>query len=1075
MPSNINIITKGKFYLVVLGILLGMAEIHAQIGVGANFGIEADAYSGDITSGVNTDDWFYNGLTGAGVVDEATALANGYAAQLAAGNNIAFDLRQSIPNYATNSGYIWYSTRYGRDYTNASSNDLTTFAGGKNGDNPSTAWGNSPGPVPAKTDIVDSGVHMRRNGINVIDDLWVDLMISTLASSGNHFVDFELFVSEIATTATGFTNSGSQEGHTAWTFDASGNVTKIGDMVIGFSYGGSGVTGLEVRLWVDRSLFNPGSSPGGTSTFTWGSNIDGGSTYGYGQIVVPAGALLNNVNALATTAPPWGTTNTSGYTTNYGSGYFAEVGINFTQLGFDPRALFGSGAACDAPFSAIMAKSRTSSSFTSSLKDFAGPYDFLGSAAGTQVNTTITDPGNFDSCTTGETFTLQAEFLSSSAEYVWYSLTPGVVFPANGLSQISGTGMDNVLIDTPGDYQLGIAPLAGCTPATDPNDIISIRTIPCAAADAYSTAKDVTLNVSAASGLLANDVDDDPSDVLSVNTTPVAGTSNGTLTLFADGRFTYVPNAGFVGADSFTYQVCDSYGLCDTANVSIIISNDSDGDSIPDKTDLDDDNDGIPDTDELNTIINNSQPICGGETVLDFSTTAVLESGTALQQGAVYRIANVTTGTDALVTIVQTVNATVANIDNNSADPASFKPQTAFSFANVGDQGYIEYNIQFVNTGGSSPVILPKFFMNFNDIDGGANYAEQNWADNPSSYTISNSTDLKMTNDGSWLLGSAGLIDYPGAGNGNPQANFSVNYNSKSEMSIRVGAVARVAGASASGRQHAIEFNCITNYGNPVTYGIDSDSDGVSNHLDLDADNDGIYDVVEAGHNFAHLNGVIISLFGINGLADLVETTPESGSINYTILNSDGTDPPDYLDTDSDDDGCSDANEAYNDANADGGDNEYYGTGTPPVTDSYGRVTAATYPVPADIDTDSTYDHQEAGLAPIITTQPPDTNVCPGCNTTIEVIASNVDTFQWQLYNGSTWDDLTDTGIHSGTTTSILTITNVTAPDNGNQYRVIVSNTMFICSTETSNTAILSLQVNTVITNRRITYRVNKN
>ncbi len=61
MPSNINIITKGKFYLVVLGILLGMAEIHAQIGVGANFGIEADAYSGDVTSGINTDDWFYNG------------------------------------------------------------------------------------------------------------------------------------------------------------------------------------------------------------------------------------------------------------------------------------------------------------------------------------------------------------------------------------------------------------------------------------------------------------------------------------------------------------------------------------------------------------------------------------------------------------------------------------------------------------------------------------------------------------------------------------------------------------------------------------------------------------------------------------------------------------------------------------------------------------------------------------------------------------------------------------------------------------------------------------------------------
>jgi hypothetical protein len=1047
----------------------------AQVGVGANFGIESDAYSGDITSGLTTDDWFYNNVSGKGVVDEATAITMGYAAQLAAGNNIAFDLRQSIPNYASNNGYIWYSTRYGRDYTNASSADLTTFTGGKNGDNPMTAWGNGSGSVPAKTDIVDSGVHMRRNGVLVTDDLWVDLMISTLSATGNHFVDFELFVSEIAVSGSGFINSGSQEGHTAWTFDASGNVTNIGDMVIGFSYGGGGVSGLEIRLWVDRSIFNPGSSPGGTSAFTWGGSIDGGSTYGYGQIVVPAAALLNNVNTLATTGPPWGTTDTSGYTANYSNGYLAEVGVNFTQLGFDPRALFGSGAACDSPFSAIMAKSRTSSSFTSSLKDFAGPYDFLGSAVGTQVNTTITDPGDFDSCNTSETLTLQAEFISASSEYVWYSLTPGVVFPANGLSQISGIGMDNVVIDTVGDYQLGIAPLQGCNPSTEPIDIITISAIPCAFADAYSTAKDVTLNVSAINGLLVNDVDNDPSDVLTVNTTPVVGTSNGVLTLNADGSFSYVPSAGFVGADSFTYQVCDSFNLCDTATVSIIISDDSDGDSIPDKTDLDDDNDGIPDSDELNTVINNSQPPCGGETVLDFSTAAVLESGTALQQGAVYRIANVTTGTDALLTIVQTVNASVVNIDNNSADPASFKPQTAFNFPNVGDQGYIEYNIQFVNSGGSTPAVLPKFFMNFNDIDGGANYGEQNWADNPSTYTISNPTDLTMTNDGSWLLGTAGLIDYPGAGNGNPQANFSVNYNSKSEMSIRVGAVARVAGASAGGRQHAIEFNCITNYVSPVTYGIDSDSDGVANHLDLDADNDGIYDAFEAGHNRAHLNGVVISSYGLNGLADIVETTPESGTINYAISDADGTDPPDYLDTDSDDDGCSDANEAYNDPNADGGDNDYYDSGNPPVTDAQGRVVAASYPAPADINANSTFDFREADNPPAITTQPADTTACPGCTANIVVIATASDTFQWQIFNGVSWVNLSDGGQYSGTNTDTLTISNITAGENGNLHRVILANTMYICSTETSSSAQLIVRVNTVISNRKITYRVNKN
>lgn len=575
--ANLDLPPRSSRTAILLCVLLGLLcfyNLKAQVGVGANFGIEADAYSGDVISGVLTDDWFYNGISGSGVVDEATAAAMGYAAQLAANNNIAFDLRQSIPNYASNNGYIWYSTRYGRDYVNLISNDQTTFSAGKNGDHPELSWGVTSGSVPAKTDIVDTGVHMRRDGINVTDDLWVDLMISTLSSSGNHFVDFELFVTELQNTGTGFVNSGPDEGHTAWRFDASGNVTTIGDMIIGFSYGGGGVTGVEVRLWVERSKFIPGTSPGGTSTFTWGASIDGGSTYGYGQIVVPAGALLSNVNALATTAPPWGTTDTSGYTTNYGSGYLAEVGVNFTQLGFDPQALFGNGAACDSPFSAVISKSRTSSSFTSSLKDFAGPYDFLGSAAGTQVNTTIVDPGDFDSCTTGETLTLQAEFVSPTSEYVWYSLTPGVVFPANGLSEISGVGMDNVEIDTMGDYQLGIAPLQGCTPVTDPTDIISIRAIPCAYDDFYSASENKTLNVPA-TGLLSNDVDDDAGDVLTVNTTPVVDVSNGSLTLNADGSFSYTPNPEFVGSDSFTYEVCDSFGLCDTAVVSLTVSSSS--------------------------------------------------------------------------------------------------------------------------------------------------------------------------------------------------------------------------------------------------------------------------------------------------------------------------------------------------------------------------------------------------------------------------------------------------------------------------------------------------------------------
>ena len=518
----------------------------------------------------------------------------------------------------------------------------------------------------------------------------------------------------------------------------------------------------------------------------------------------------------------------------------------------------------------------------------------------------------------------------------------------------------------------------------------------------------------------------------------------------------------------------ENYTIDDVLVQGTISTTDSDGDGVPDQTDLDNDNDGIPDLDELNTVASSSQPACGGETVLDFSTPAVLVSGTPLTQGAVYRIANITAGTDALVTIVTTNNATVANIDNNSSDPQSFKPQTAFNFPNIGDQGYIEYRIQFVNSGGSTPVVINKFFMNFNDIDGGANYAEQNWADNPATYTTSNPTELTMSTDGSWVIGTAGPNDYPGAGNGNPQVNFSVNYNFKSEMSIRVGAVARVPGASSGGRQHAIEFACITNYVNPVTYGIDSDSDGIPNNLDLDADNDGIYDAVEAGHGIPHVNGILVSSFGLNGLADLVETSPDSGTLNYSITDTDTSPPPNYLDTDSDDDGCSDANEAYNDANADGGDNEYYGLGSPPAIDANGRVSAATYPVPADNGANGTQDHMEA-IIPGITTQPTDVTACPGCNASFTVTATDTDVYQWQYFDGGSWVNLTDTGIYSGTATNTLNLTAVTTAEAGNQYRVQVFSDDFVCAPTTSSIATLTVMVNTVISNRRITHRVNQN
>ncbi len=73
----------------------------------------------------------------------------------------------------------------------------------------------------------------------------------------------------------------------------------------------------------------------------------------------------------------------------------------------------------------------------------------------------------------------------------------------------------------------------------------------------------------ASEGVLAAsfDADEDP-----LTLTLVSGPSDGTLTLNADGSFSYVPNAGFVGEDGFTYQVSDG-AETDQEDVLIHVTN----------------------------------------------------------------------------------------------------------------------------------------------------------------------------------------------------------------------------------------------------------------------------------------------------------------------------------------------------------------------------------------------------------------------------------------------------------------------------------------------------------------------
>ncbi|MFT4662022.1 MAG: hypothetical protein ACI8XB_002309 [Patiriisocius sp.] len=123
---------------------------------------------------------------------------------------------------------------------------------------------------------------------------------------------------------------------------------------------------------------------------------------------------------------------------------------------------------------------------------------------------------------------------------------------------------------------------------------------------------------------------------------------------------------------------------------------------------------------------------------------------------------------------------------------------------------------------------------------------------------------------------------------------------------------------------------------------LDSDLDGVSDNKDLDSDNDGIYYLVEAGHGETdtdqdgEIDGLAVD-FGVNGLFNGVETSTDSGILNYLLGDADSDGIINALDSDSDNDGCPDVIEAgFPDSDGDG----ELGGIVPPTVYSKGKVTS---------------------------------------------------------------------------------------------------------------------------------------
>lgn len=116
----------------------------------------------------------------------------------------------------------------------------------------------------------------------------------------------------------------------------------------------------------------------------------------------------------------------------------------------------------------------------------------------------------------------------------------------------------------PDTFRYSATNAAGTDEATVTLDVRAVRPPPVGTDDAYVTRENQTLVVGAAASVLANDTGD------GLTATVVGGPAHGTLTLDADGSFTYVPDAGFSGQDAFVYAATNAAGS-DQATATITV------------------------------------------------------------------------------------------------------------------------------------------------------------------------------------------------------------------------------------------------------------------------------------------------------------------------------------------------------------------------------------------------------------------------------------------------------------------------------------------------------------------------
>ena len=213
-----------------------------------------------------------------------------------------------------------------------------------------------------------------------------------------------------------------------------------------------------------------------------------------------------------------------------------------------------------------------------------------------------------------------------------------------------------------------------------------------------------------------------------------------------------------------------------------------------------------------------------------------LVSGTAGNDGAVYKFANVTTGIDALVAINKRSSSlvTLDSIDMISTGYLkAFQPMISYNNSSVSGQvsWWMEFNISFVNAGTNTVSVQDSLYASALDIDGdNGSLQEQFTALGSGTYTMNSPSNLTpaIVSDTIGAAGNAGTItsgvrftgttiNYPGIDTTVKSLLVTVNYKSVSSITIRYGGQTTGSGSAVSvSRMNSLWFQDF-NYLSPVS------------------------------------------------------------------------------------------------------------------------------------------------------------------------------------------------------------------------------------------------------------------